>query len=127
MADAVTAVCGVVRTVDAVKKKWTSIASEAKKRGALFQKEKGKTGGGQLQIKPLTVHEEKILAVMGKVYTEGLSNGSEVGLPEPPLLASSDHDIILMLVESKKKRTTDEPHLHYKNAQEELLHLEREK
>ncbi|KAJ7985715.1 hypothetical protein DPEC_G00343340 [Dallia pectoralis] len=140
VADAVTAVCGVVRTVDAVKKKWTSIASEAKKRGALFQKEKGKTGGGQLQIKPLTVHEEKILGVMGKVYTEGLSSGSEVGLPEPPLLASSDHDIILTLVEceddvqvqppqivsplpSKKKRTTDEPHLHYKNAQEELLLL----
>ncbi|KAJ7992823.1 hypothetical protein DPEC_G00266000 [Dallia pectoralis] len=71
---------------------------------------------------------------MGKVYTEGLSNGSVVGLPEPPLLASSDHDIILTLVElmsfvcaAKKKRTTDEPHLDYKNAQEELLHLEREK
>ncbi|KAJ8000982.1 hypothetical protein DPEC_G00186090 [Dallia pectoralis] len=126
VADAVTAVCGVVRTVDAVKKVDIH-RKRGKEEGALFQKEKGKTGGGQLQIKPLTVHEEKILGVMGKVYTEGLPSGSEVGLPETPLLASSDPDIILTLVESKKKRTTDEPHLHYKNAQEELLHSEREK
>lgn len=80
VADAVTSMCGVLRTADAVKKKWSTITSEAKKRGALVKKDQGKTGGGQPEVKPLTALEERILAVMGKVYTEGRLHGYKLTL-----------------------------------------------
>ena len=71
VADIVSAVGGVQRTVDSVKKKWSAVSSEAKARGALVKRELAKTGGGRTDVKPLTAMEEKVLAVMGPVYTEG--------------------------------------------------------
>lgn len=69
--EAVSAVRGVQRTVDSIKKKWSTIASDAKTRGVLQKRDQAKTGAGVTEVKPLTSLEEKILAVMGQVYTEG--------------------------------------------------------
>lgn len=69
--EAVAAVCGVQRTLDSIKKKWSTLASDAKSRGALQKRDQAKTGAGVTEVKPLTALEEKILAVMGQVYTEG--------------------------------------------------------
>lgn len=71
VSDAVSAVCGVLRTVDGVKKKWSTVASDAKTRGTLKKRDQAKTGAGMPEVKPLTVLEEKILATMGQVYTQG--------------------------------------------------------
>ena len=71
MARGVSAVCGVLRTVDGVKKKWSTIASDAKTRGTLQKRDQAKTGAGMPEVKPITMLEEKILATMGQVYTQG--------------------------------------------------------
>ena len=71
VSDAVSAVCGVLRTVDSIKKKWSTIASDAKTRGTLQKRDQAKTGAGMPEVKPITTLEEKILAVMGQVYTQG--------------------------------------------------------
>ena len=71
VSDAVSAVCGVLRTVDGVKKKWSTIASDAKTRGTLQKRDQAKTGAGMPEVKPITMLEEKILATMGQVYTQG--------------------------------------------------------
>ncbi|KAK0146629.1 hypothetical protein N1851_014026 [Merluccius polli] len=82
VADSVSAVCGMLRTVESTKKKWSSLASDAKIRGVLQRRDQAKTGAGLPEVKPLTSLEEKILAVMGQVYTEGIATGTEVGQDE---------------------------------------------
>ena len=71
VSDAVSAVCGVLRTVDSIKKKWSTIASDAKTRGTLQKRIQAKTWAGMPEVKPITMLEEKILATMGQVYTQG--------------------------------------------------------
>ena len=66
--DAVSAVCGVLRTVYSIKKKWSTIASDAKTRGTPQKRDQAKTGAGMPEVKPITTLEEKIL---GQVYTQG--------------------------------------------------------
>ena len=71
VSDAVSAVCGVLRTVYSIKKKWSTIASDAKTRGTPQKRDQAKTGAGMPEVKPITMLEEKILATMGQVYTQG--------------------------------------------------------
>ncbi|CAL8391631.1 unnamed protein product [Arctogadus glacialis] len=66
---------GLWGTVDGVKKKWSTIASDAKTRGTLQKRDQAKTGAGMPEVKPITMLEEKILATMGQVYTQGISTG----------------------------------------------------
>ncbi|KAK0142193.1 Myb/SANT-like DNA-binding domain-containing protein 4 [Merluccius polli] len=147
VADSVSAVCGMLRTVESTKKKWSSLASDAKIRGVLQRRDQAKTGAGLPEVKPLTSLEEKILAVMGQVYTEGIATGTEVGLDElceqesgevyqSTLSDPESRRVILTLMDSecdiihlppaiaipspaKKKKHT--------GLQEELLELEKEK
>ncbi|KAK0131542.1 Myb/SANT-like DNA-binding domain-containing protein 4 [Merluccius polli] len=146
VADSVSAVCGMLRTVESTKKKWSSLASDAKIRGVLQRRDQAKTGAGLPEVKPLTSLEEKILAVMGQVYTEGIATGTEVGLDElceqesgevyqATLSDPESRRVILTLMDSddiihlppaiaipspaKKKK-----HI---GLQEELLELEKEK
>ncbi|CAL8236442.1 unnamed protein product [Boreogadus saida] len=86
--------------------------------------------------------EEKILATMGQVYTQGISTGTEVGLPEEILenvsaeVSDSTEEVILTLMEAECDSRTlptaiiipspakKKKHL---SLQEELLELEKEK
>ncbi|XP_041912501.1 nuclear apoptosis-inducing factor 1-like [Alosa sapidissima] len=72
VADSVSAVCGMLRTVESTKKKWSSLASDAKIRGVLQRRDQAKTGAGLPEVKPLTSQEEKILAVMGQFTPKAL-------------------------------------------------------
>ncbi|CAL8264827.1 unnamed protein product [Gadus morhua 'NCC'] len=136
--DAVSAVCGVLRTVYSIKKKWSTIASDAKTRGTPQKRDQAKTGAGMPEVKPITTLEEKIL---GQVYTQGISTGTEVGLPEEVLEndsveVSESTAVILTLMDSECDSRTlptariipspakKEKHI---SLQEELLELEKEK
>ncbi|XP_041952248.1 uncharacterized protein LOC121712227 [Alosa sapidissima] len=141
VADSVSAVCGMLRTVESTKKKWSSLASDAKIRGVLQRR------FGLPEVKPLTSLEEKILAVMGQVYTEGIATGTEVGLDElceqrrGEVCQSTSSDpesrrVILTLMDSECDTMNLPPAIVIPSAakkkkhiglQEELLELEKEK
>ncbi|KAK0156007.1 hypothetical protein N1851_001446 [Merluccius polli] len=94
VADSVSVVCGMLRTVESTKKKWSSLASDAKIRGVLQRRDQAKTGAGLPEVKPLTSLEEKILAVMGQVYTEAKKK-KHTGLQEE-LLELEKEKLLLM-------------------------------
>ncbi|CAL8366030.1 unnamed protein product [Boreogadus saida] len=110
------------------------IATENKKRRekvTLKKRDQAKTGAGMPEVKPITMLEEKILATMGQVYTQGISTGTEVGLPEEILenvsaeVSDSTEEVILTLMEAEcDSRAKKKKHL---SLQEELLELEKEK
>ncbi|XP_076128810.1 uncharacterized protein LOC143109885 [Alosa pseudoharengus] len=147
VADSVSAVCGMLRTVESTKKKWSSLASDAKIRGVLQRRDQAKTGAGLPEVKPLTSLEEKILAVMGQVYTEGIATGTEVGLDElceqksGEVCQSTSSDpesrrVILTLMDSECDTMNLPPAMvipspakkkKHIGLQEELLELEKEK
>ncbi|CAL8332997.1 unnamed protein product [Boreogadus saida] len=116
-------------------------SSDAKTRGTLKKRDQAKTGAGMPEVKPLTVLEEKILATMGQVYTQGIPTGTEVGLPEEILenvsaTSSDSTEVILTLMDAECDSGTlptaiiipspakKKKHL---SLQEELLELEKEK
>lgn len=74
IADAITSVFGVHRSVEAVKKKWVTMSSQAKLKGARHTQEMRKTGGGEADSSPLTDIETRILGVIGKIHVEGEIN-----------------------------------------------------
>ncbi|CAL8240001.1 unnamed protein product [Gadus morhua 'NCC'] len=72
--------------------------------GTLQKRDQAKTGAGMPEVKPITTLEEKILAVMGQVYTQGISTGTNVGLPEEVLDSvevSESTAVILTLMDSE--------------------------
>ncbi|CAL8366032.1 unnamed protein product [Boreogadus saida] len=109
----------------------TEDGGRCKEKVTLKKRDQAKTGAGMPEVKPLTVLEEKILATMGQVYTQGISTGTEVGLPEEILenvsaeVSDSTEEVILTLMEAEcDSRAKKKKHL---SLQEELLELEKEK
>ena len=76
VSDAVSVVCGVLRTVESIKKNWLTVANDAKTRMALQKRDQAKTGAGMPEVKPITTLEEKIRAILGQVYTQGKFNST---------------------------------------------------
>ncbi|ROI42820.1 hypothetical protein DPX16_7097 [Anabarilius grahami] len=80
VAENVSAVSGVSRSAESVKKKFTTLVSETKKKAAIQAKEVKKTGGGTSDAPSLTPSETRMLGVIDKVHYEGIPGGYEVGL-----------------------------------------------
>ena len=72
VAETVSAVSGIQRSVDAIKKKLTTLTSDTKKKAAFISKEQKKTGGGPSSAPPsLTPAESRIVDLISKVNYEG--------------------------------------------------------
>lgn len=80
IADTVSAVAGVSRDVEAIKKKVSTLTSQTKKKAVLVAKDQKQTGAGSSSVPPLTPAESRILGLVSKVNYEGISGGYEVGL-----------------------------------------------
>ncbi|KAL1268610.1 hypothetical protein QQF64_033973 [Cirrhinus molitorella] len=83
VAENVSAVSGINRTAESVKKQITSLASETKKKAVLQARKIKKTsdgGGGTSDAPSLTPSETRMLGVIQKVHYEG----AFIGKREPP-------------------------------------------
>ncbi|XP_048025059.1 myb/SANT-like DNA-binding domain-containing protein 4 [Megalobrama amblycephala] len=129
VAENVSAVSGVSRSAESVKKKFTTLVSETKKKAALQAKEVKKTGGGTSDAPSLTPSETRILGVIDKVHYEGIPGGYEVGLEmdqsELSTIQLSDLEegtsVPLQLPPSKRQKVSTSSHAT------QLLEIEREK
>ncbi|XP_062572633.1 myb/SANT-like DNA-binding domain-containing protein 4 [Saccostrea cucullata] len=65
---------GHTRTVDELRKKWSTYASDTKNRISSNRKESVKTGGGMAPPE-LTPLQDKIVGIMGPTAIEGISGG----------------------------------------------------
>ncbi|XP_033758403.1 myb-related transcription factor, partner of profilin-like [Pecten maximus] len=63
------------RSMDDVKKKWQDWSSSVKGKASKYEKERNRTGSGQMTEPALTPLEEKVLAVLGvtAVVIEGIA------------------------------------------------------
>ncbi len=87
VADAVNNVASECRTVAEIKKKWSDIKVEAKRRIALHRRSVCATGGGKGTME-LTPTDEKLAGIIGEsllssVVTEA-EGDTDVGLPNAP-------------------------------------------
>ena len=69
--------CGL-RDLCAVRKKWQEFKSQTKKKSAKVGRESMGTGGGAPGGTTLTPDEEKVLSIIGKTASEGISGGIDV-------------------------------------------------
>ncbi|XP_063062408.1 uncharacterized protein LOC134455316 [Engraulis encrasicolus] len=150
IANTVTAVAGIYRDVDSVKKKITTLTSQIKMKAAMANKEQRKTGGGTSSAPVLTPAETRVLGLVKPVSYEGVHGGSEVGLPVPDVdletieLDFGNTEVVLQLEvqpspKKKKRQQTDtqalieiereklELYRQHLELQKERLALEREK
>ncbi|XP_033753296.1 myb/SANT-like DNA-binding domain-containing protein 4 [Pecten maximus] len=61
------------RSMDDVKKKWQDWSSSVKGKASKYEKERNRTGSGQMTEPALTPLEEKVLAVLGVTAVEGIA------------------------------------------------------
>jgi hypothetical protein len=71
----VTAVSGVRRSVEEVKKKFCQLKSQTKMKATALKKERGGTGGGPKTEGDMSQHERRIIGVMGEVCVNGVVGG----------------------------------------------------
>ena len=69
--------CGL-RDWGAVRKKWQEFQSQTKKKSVKVRRESMGTGGGAPGGTTLTPNEEKVLSIIGKTASEGISGGINV-------------------------------------------------
>ncbi|XP_059205855.1 myb-related transcription factor, partner of profilin-like [Centropristis striata] len=69
--------CGL-RDWCAVRKKWQEFQSQTKKKSAQVRRESMGTGGGAPGGTTLTPDEEKVLSIIGKTASEGISGGIDL-------------------------------------------------
>ena len=79
IAEEVSAVSGISRNVDEIRKNWMSVKSDTKKKAATNKRGAKKTGGGG-PSPPLKALEEKIIGVVGKVV-EGIEGAIDTAEP----------------------------------------------
>ncbi|KAK0151646.1 hypothetical protein N1851_007056 [Merluccius polli] len=143
VADSVSVVCGMLRTVESTKKKWSSLASDANIRGVLQRRDQAKTGAGLPEVKPLklTGGEDR-----GR-HGSSIATGTEVGRDElceqksgevyrSTLSDPESRRVILTLMDSECDIMNLPPAIvipspakkkKHIGLQEELLELEKEK
>nr|XP_055069558.1 myb/SANT-like DNA-binding domain-containing protein 4 [Misgurnus anguillicaudatus] len=107
VAENVSAVCGMNRTAESVKKKFTTLASETKKKAALQAREMKKTGGGTSDAPSLKPSESRMLGVIDKVHYEGIPGGYEIGLE----MALEQHELTTIHMSDLMEGTSAEPHM----------------
>ncbi|XP_062590619.1 myb/SANT-like DNA-binding domain-containing protein 4 [Saccostrea cucullata] len=67
-----------IRSAEELKKKWSAICSEGKKKFAKIKREQRKTGGGLLPADCTTTPlEEKIQSILGETSTSGVEGGMD--------------------------------------------------
>jgi len=71
----VSAVGGVKRTAEEVKKKWQAMKSALKGKAAELNRERMKTGGGPGVEVELTEGEQRVFGLLSKVVVEGIKSG----------------------------------------------------
>ena len=74
LAKEVSAVSGIVRTADDLKKKWTCLRSELKAKAAAVKRSVTTTGGGA-GVDDLSGMEERVVHIIGDVCVEGVVGG----------------------------------------------------
>ncbi|KAL2102385.1 hypothetical protein ACEWY4_001553 [Coilia grayii] len=124
IASAVSAVSGVHRDAEAVKKKIITLTSQTKKKAVMVGKEQKKTGGGSASATPLTPAETRVLGLVSPVNYEGKHRLFSVFLCEPiAYYAIQPQDLVLIffsfLAEKKQKQQMSDF--------QALLEIEREK
>ena len=77
LAEEVTAVSGVKRTGEELKKKWSCLKSEAKGAAVVFKKGLGKTGGGEQTEAEVSASQQRIINVIGPVCVDGITGGTD--------------------------------------------------
>ncbi|XP_041347010.1 myb/SANT-like DNA-binding domain-containing protein 4 [Gigantopelta aegis] len=70
---------GVIRTADAVKKRWQDLRSAVKSKEAKRPRELTKTGGGKGEIITLDPIEERVLELVGNCAIEGINGVVDSG------------------------------------------------
>ena len=70
----VSAVSGVTRSAEELKKKWTFVKSEAKNSMASMKRGVSQTGGGELSDE-VTASQRRVIDVIGQVCVEGIAGG----------------------------------------------------
>eukprot|EP00105_Crassostrea_gigas_P046011 XP_019930159.1 PREDICTED: t-SNARE domain-containing protein 1 [Crassostrea gigas] len=75
IASKVSAVSGVERSAEDVKKKWRNISSDTKKKLSTARKEARKTGGGVSAGEELNPIQHKIAETMGRTAIQGIPGG----------------------------------------------------
>jgi len=73
----VSAVSGMTRTAEEVKRKWTCMKSHAKTSAATQKRSISKTGGGEMEP-PLPLTEQRVIDVIGPVCVDGIAGGIDV-------------------------------------------------
>lgn len=82
--------CGL-RDWGAIRKKWQEFQSQTKRKSAKVRSEAMGTGGGAPGGTTLTPDEEKVLSIIGKTASEGISGGIDV-LGDEGLSLSEDEE-----------------------------------
>jgi hypothetical protein len=65
---------GHKRSVDELRKKWSTCTSNAKKQAALVRRESRKTGGGPSPAK-ITPLQDKVVGIIGNTPVDGIEGG----------------------------------------------------
>ncbi|XP_062615402.1 myb/SANT-like DNA-binding domain-containing protein 4 [Saccostrea cucullata] len=84
IASKVSAVSGVERTSEDVRKKWRNVSSDTKKKLSMARREARKTGGGVSSAEALTNTEIKIAETMGQTAVEGIPGGYDTAACSTP-------------------------------------------
>jgi len=77
LAREVSAVSGIERTAEEVKKKWIHVKSETKKSVAAARKSFRQTGGGEM-VEGVTASQQRIIDVIGEVCMDGVAGGVDL-------------------------------------------------
>lgn len=101
--DSINAVSETRRTVKQVRKKWETLSSQVKSKGAKNKREAAKTGGGP-PPPPLTPMEENILGILGDTATVGIAGSIDSSMPEE----EHEHFPVLKSPEGTREDAADE-------------------
>jgi len=77
LAGEVSAVSGIKRSAEEIKKKWSCVKSEAK--GSAVEARKGisKTGGNEM-VEGVTASQQRVIELIGEVCVQGVTGGMDI-------------------------------------------------
>ncbi|XP_062605946.1 myb/SANT-like DNA-binding domain-containing protein 4 [Saccostrea cucullata] len=105
-----------IRSAEELKKKWSAICSEGKKKFAKIKREQRKTGGGLLPADcSITPLEEKIQSILGETSTFGVEGGIDT-------LVQSER-----APTRKRKQDLQSPSLELVKIEKERLEIEKKR
>lgn len=107
MTNKINAVSQVTRTVDEIRRKWNDWSSTVKVKASKKKKSQTKTGGGVDTLPDLSLLEEKVLVILGKVVVSGLPEGMDT-LGSPSSVSPSQNFSDIYNEEPKENPNSDD-------------------